>query len=222
MQKIAMIPARMGSQRLQKKNLAPLKGEPLIVHAIRKCIQAGIFDRVIVNSEHPDFGIIAEQENAEFYQRPTHLGSSTATSEDFVEDFLIKNKCDYVFQVHSIAPLLTVKELEGFVKYTLESGADVVLSTVDDQLEAICQKKPVNFTFLEKSNSQDLPSIRKISWAITAWRSKTFLAAKAAGKCATYAGKRDYYTVGKLAGHVIKNREDLSIAEALFDLVHHK
>ena len=53
MTNIAMIPARMGSQRLQKKNLAPLKGVPLIVHAIRKCREAGVFDRIIVNSEHP-------------------------------------------------------------------------------------------------------------------------------------------------------------------------
>ena len=43
MTNIAMIPARMGSQRLQKKNLAPLKGVPLIVHAIRKCREAGVF-----------------------------------------------------------------------------------------------------------------------------------------------------------------------------------
>ena len=57
---IAMIPARMGSQRLPKKNLAPIDGVPLITQAIRKCKAAGLFDEIWVNSEHPAFGEIAE------------------------------------------------------------------------------------------------------------------------------------------------------------------
>lgn len=220
MNNIAMIPARMGSQRLPKKNLAPLKGEMLIVHAIRKCLEAGVFDRVVVNSEHPDFGPVAEAEGAEFYQRPEHLGSNSATSEDFVEDFLKNNPCERLFQVHSIAPLLKMQEVKGFVEYMVESGDDVLLSTVDDPLECVCRGEPVNFTFAEKTNSQDLPPVRKISWSITGWRASTFLEAKASGGCATYAGKVGYYAVGKMAGHVIKTAEDLAIAEALYDLVH--
>ena len=61
---IAMIPARMGSQRLPKKNLAPLDGVPLIVRAIRKCKAVGLFDEIWVNSEHPDFGAIADMAHA--------------------------------------------------------------------------------------------------------------------------------------------------------------
>ncbi len=71
-----MIPARMGSQRLPKKNLALLAGVPLIVHAIRKCYATGLFDEVWVNSEHPEFGAIAEAEGAKFHQRPAALGDN--------------------------------------------------------------------------------------------------------------------------------------------------
>lgn len=217
---IAMIPARMGSQRLAKKNLAPLKGTPLIVHAIRKAQSTGAFDRVVVNSEHPDFGPIARAEGAEFHQRPEALGSNTATSEDFVEEFLQSNPCTRMFQVHSIAPLLTATEVKGFVEAMAESDADVLLSVVDDQLEAFCNGQPVNFTLKEKTNSQDLPPVRKVSWAITGWKRETFLQARAVGECATYAGRVELYPVSKVAGHVIKTAEDLAIAEALFDLVH--
>jgi len=45
---LAMIPARMGSQRLPKKNLALLDGVPLINRAIRKCREAGCFDEVVI------------------------------------------------------------------------------------------------------------------------------------------------------------------------------
>lgn len=220
MMKIAMIPARMGSKRLPKKNLALLRGKPLIQHAIEKCLNSGSFDEVYVNSEHVDFAKIAEDAGAKFHRRPEHLGSDTATSEDFVEEFLKHRPCDFLFQVHSIAPLLTVADLRGFSAAVERTGADVTLSTVDDQLEALCNDKPVNFTFLEKTNSQELAPVKKISWSVTAWKRETFLQAKSAGKCATYSGALATHPVNKMAGHVIKTAEDLAIADALFDLVH--
>jgi len=216
---IAMIPARMGSQRLPKKNLTPLRGVPLIVHAIRKCKAAGRFDRIVVNSKHPDFGAIAEAEGVAFHQRPEALGSDSATSEDFVEEFLQTHACERVFQVHSIAPLLTTAEVTDFVDAMRKSGADAFMSVQDIQLECLYLDAPVNFNFAEKTNSQDLDPVRKIAWSITGWRAETFLAARRSGECATYAGRIGYHTVGPMAGHVIKTAEDLMIAEALYDAV---
>lgn len=215
-----MIPARMGSQRLRQKNLQPLRGEPLIVHAIRKCRAAGVFDEVWVNSEHPAFGEIARAKGAGFHQRPEHLGDNQATSEQFVAEFLEKHDCTYLFQVHSIAPLLTVNDVQSFVTAMAGGNFDVMLSVVDEPLEAVYDDKPVNFTFAEKTNSQDLRPVRRISWAITGWRRETYLAAAHAGKCATYSGRVGYVSVDRLAGHVIKTAADLAIAEALYPIVH--
>lgn len=210
----------MGSQRLRQKNLQPLRGEPLIVHAIRKCRAAEVFDEIWVNSEHPAFGEIAKAEGVGFHQRPEHLGNNQATSEQFVAEFLEKHDCTYLFQVHSIAPLLTVNDVRSFVTAMTGGDFDVMLSVVDEPLEAVYDDKPVNFTFAEKTNSQDLRPVRRISWAITGWRRATYLAAAHAGKCATYSGRVGYASVDRLAGHVIKTAADLAIAEALYPIVH--
>ena len=61
MKTIAMIPARMGSQRLKRKNLASLAGRPLITHAIEKCQASNLFDEIYINSENAEFGQFAEQ-----------------------------------------------------------------------------------------------------------------------------------------------------------------
>lgn len=217
---IAMIPARMGSQRLPKKNLALLNGVPLIVHAIRKCQAAGVFDEIWVNSEHPDFGPIAEAEGARFHRRPEALGSNSATSEQFVHEFLAHHPCDFVVQVHSIAPLLTVSDLRTFVQEVRQDAHDAVMSVVDENLECVFRGAPVNFTFAEKQNSQDLEPVRRIVWAVTAWRRAAFLTAAASGACATYAGRIGYSPVGRMAGHVIKTQEDLDVAAALWGVVH--
>jgi CMP-N-acetylneuraminic acid synthetase len=220
MTNIAMIPARMGSQRLKQKYLLPLNGKPLLAHAVRKCLDSGVFDEVWVNSEHETFGEIAVAEGGKFHKRPDELANNVATSEQFVAEFLSKHPCERLFQVHSIAPLLTVAEVKSFVTAMKDGDFDVMLSVVDEPLEAFCRGEPVNFSLSEKTNSQDLPPVRRVTWSITGWRSATYLAAVNAGQCATYAGKLGLHSLNRLAGHVIKTADDLALAEALYGLVH--
>ena len=212
---IAMIPARMGSQRLAKKNLRELQGVPLIVRAIRKCHEAGCFDEIWVNSENAEFGPIAEAEHARFHQRPEELGNNSATSEDFVTEFFQAHACERLVQVHSIAPLLTAAEVRDFVAAWKAGTHEVMLSCIEDQIEVAFQGLPVNFTFAEKTNSQDLAPVQRITWSITGWTRTTFLGAKAAGQTATYAGSVGFFPVSAISGHVIKTQTDLDVAEAL-------
>jgi len=217
--KIAMIPARMGSQRLAKKNLRELAGVPLITRAIRKCKAAACFDSIWVNSEHEAFAAIAAAEGVDFHHRPESLANNVATSEDFVREFLEAHPCEQVFQVHSIAPLLTAEEVRGFVAAMQVGDWDTLLSCTLEQIECALDGEPVNFTFDAKTNSQDLAPVQRISWSITGWRRETYLAAATSGHTATYSGRVGFHPVGRLAGHIIKTEEDLRIAEALLPLV---
>jgi CMP-N,N'-diacetyllegionaminic acid synthase len=70
---IAMIPARIGSTRLKMKNLALLNGKPLIAYSILAAKQAGVFDRIVINSDSHIFKSIADSYEVEFYKRPVHL-----------------------------------------------------------------------------------------------------------------------------------------------------
>lgn len=219
MKTIAMIPARMGSQRLTKKNLRLLAGKPLIIHAIEKCRTADCFDEIWVNSEDAEFGPIAEANGARFYQRPTELGNNVATSEQFVYDFLKNVKCDALLQVHSIAPLLGADEVASFTKSFINSDNSVMLACIEDKIEVAYQGKPVNFSFSEKTNSQDLIPTQRVTWSITGFRSKNYLDAVEAGQIGTYNGKIGFYPVSAISGHVIKTQEDLDVAEALFSIL---
>ena len=218
MTSLALIPARMGSQRLPKKNLRNLGGIPLITHAIRKAKTAGVFDEIWVNSDHPAFGEIALAEGVQFHQRPEHLGGHHATSEEYILEFLENHTCDYVFQVHSIAPLLTAEQVQGFVRAMLQSDKDVYLSAVLERIECMLGDIPLNFSFDSKTNSQELLPVQRITWSITGWRRDTYLSAALSGGCATYSGKIGVYPIDRLAGLVIKTEEDLRLAEALFPL----
>jgi CMP-N-acetylneuraminic acid synthetase len=216
---IAVIPVRMGSQRLTKKNLRELNGIPLIQRVITKCLDAKIFDEIWVNSEDVAFKRFAEENAVAFHQRSEELGNNQATSEEYLTEFLEKHDCSHLVQVHSIAPLLRVKELVSFVEHFKESKHDVLLSCTEEQIECAFDNSPVNFKFSSKTNSQELKPIQKVTWSITGWRRESFLQAINEGKCATYFGTVGYFPLNRLSGHIIKTKEDLLIAEALLPLI---
>ena len=100
-----------------------------------------------------------------------------------------------------------------------KDDADVMLSCEEILIECALDGTPVNFSYSKKTNSQDLRPIQRISWSITGWRRSTYLSAVEAGKCATYAGKVDFFPINSMASHIIKTEEDLRIAEALWPLM---
>lgn len=216
---IAMIPARMGSQRLKHKNLRKINGIPLITHAIRRAKDSGVFNEIWVNSESNILGRIALNEGILFHKRPGLLANNTATSEDFVSEFMKSHECDYLFQVHSISPLLSPSQISGFVNEMLAKKYNTLLSVVQEQIECAFQNSPVNFSFNLKTNSQELKPIQRITWSITGWKCNTYLKAFNSNQCATYSGVVGFYPISRKAGHTIKTEEDFQIAEALFPFV---
>ena len=217
---ICMIPARLGSQRLKQKNLLRIHNYTLVEFAVKRALKSGCFDQVWVNSESSKIGEVALMSGAQFHLRPQSLGSNSATSEDFIAEFLSKHHCKYIVQLHTIAPLLTPEEISLFVNHFLDSECDSMFSTELIKLETLFQSQPVNFSYNEKTNSQDLLPLERITWSISAWTSESYLNAYHNSDCATYSGRIQTFSLSSMASHVIKTESDLSIANALYPLAY--
>jgi CMP-N-acetylneuraminic acid synthetase len=215
---LCMIPARLGSQRLKQKNLLILNGKTLIDHAIDKAKLSNVFDEIWVNSENDTIGSIALNNGIGFHKRPVELANNEATSEDFVYEFLKNHECDFIIQLHSIAPLVTTKDIVNFVSFLQNNEFDILLGVENIQLECLFDGVPVNFNYQSKSNSQDLPPIQKICWSISAWRRTSYIEAYEENKCATFTGKVGFFPLNKFAAHVIKTEQDFQIAVALYNI----
>ena len=217
---VAMIPARLGSQRLKKKNLEFFGDCTLIEHAIQRCKAANVFDEIYVNSESLVFKKYADANDISFYHRDKKLGNNIATSEDFVFDFLNNIDCEHLYQIHSITPLLGVREIKNFYNFCEHNlQFDTVLSCIEDQIEVAFENKPINFITNQKTNSQDLRPMQRITWSATKWNKNSFINSVKAGLTGTYSGNIGYYAVGAFSGLAIKTLEDLKIANALRDLI---
>ena len=115
MKVVAMIPARMGSKRIRKKNLRFLKDKPLISYIVEAAIESKCFDEVFINSEDNIFEKIATENNISFYKRPAKLATDSATNDDFTLDFMNNNNCDILIQLLPTSPFLTPEEISNFV-----------------------------------------------------------------------------------------------------------
>ena len=89
MKLLAMIPARMGSKRIPRKNIRYIDGKPLLLRAIELAQQSGAFSEVWVTSSDTILRDITEQFKARFHPRPEHLSTDAATNREFTEDFLL-------------------------------------------------------------------------------------------------------------------------------------
>ena len=142
---IAMIPARMGSQRVKQKNIRLLNGKPLISHIVDTAVKSKVFDEIYINSESDIFKETADYYKIKFYKRPEHLSSNTATNDDFVLDFIQNIKGDLLIQLLCTSPFISVKEIVSFVDEIKSKNLDTLISVKNEQIECIYDGKPINF-----------------------------------------------------------------------------
>jgi N-acylneuraminate cytidylyltransferase len=79
LKRLALVPARAGSQRVPKKNIRRLRGHPLIAYAIAGAQASGCFDRIVVTTDSELFRKIALYYGADApFLRPVEMASSTS------------------------------------------------------------------------------------------------------------------------------------------------
>jgi CMP-N-acetylneuraminic acid synthetase len=213
---IAMIPARIGSQRLKKKNLALINNKPLIEYVIQSAKKTKIFHKICINSDDQIFAKIALKNNIDFYLRKKSFGSSNTKSDDVVYDFLKNNKCDIVVWVNPIAPLQEPKEIKKVVNFFIKKKLNSLITTNKLKNHAIYKSKPLNYKIGERfAKTQDLKPLEIMVYSIMIWKASTFIKTYEKNKKAILHGKVGYYPVSKFSGIIVKDKIDLEIVSMI-------
>ena len=213
---VAMIPARLGSKRIKKKNLRLLDGKPLVQHVIDTAIRAEIFDAIYVNSEDDIFADIAANLGVKFYHRPADLASDEATNDDFVHDFVQKVACEYIVQINPTSPLITEEDLRSFTDKMCSERLETVHTVKKEQIEAVFSDRALNFDpHKPMPRSQDLDPIFLFCSAIMGWHVSTYKQLMATKGCATYGAdsRIGYHVLSGYSTIDIDNEEDFVRAE---------
>lgn len=220
MRYVAMIPARLGSQRVTKKNLRLLGGTPLVAHVVETARRSGLFDAVYINSEAEIFGEVAREHGVSFYRRPAALASDTATNDQFALDFMDAVPCDVLVQINPTSPFLTGEDLRRAQGMFESDGYDTVLAAKALRVEGLCRGQPLNFDPRgQMPPSQRLEPLVVLCNGILAWRTAMFRRNMAQRGCAVYGGDgRTGYCLLQGASTVdIDTDEDFAAAEVLLE-----
>lgn len=212
---IAMIPARLGSKRIPKKNIRYMGDKPLIQYPIDLSLNDTRFDSVWVNTESAELGQVVQTMGAKFHKRPAELSTDTATNREFTYEFMQKHECDYVVMVNPTSPMLRQETVEKFIDFVEENDFDTVLSVIAEKEETFYQGEPLNFTFDKKVNSQLLEPVEKICWALTAWKRDTFMKLQECGINPVFGGKVGRFSIPKDESCDLDTPEDWNIAEGV-------
>ena len=214
----AMIPARIGSERLKYKNLAILKNKPLIYYAINSAKKSKIFDKIFLNSDNSLFKKISDKYNIQFYLRKKKYGSSNTKSDTVVNDFFSNHECDILVWVNPIAPLIQAHEISGAVKFFIQNNLNSLITVHKKFAHSLIGSKPINFKFNQVfAKTQDLKPITIMNYSIMMWKKESFIKSFSKNNHAILHGKKGFYEISDNSALIVKYAEDLELISKIME-----
>jgi len=216
MKTICMIPARLGSKRVKKKNLRLINGKPLISFIIETVKKCSCFDEIYLNSEAHIFKEIADLHGISFYLRPDEYATDQATNDEFAADFINNISGDILIQVLPTSPLISVEEIEAFTEKMLKDKYETLISVENKQIACVYSGVPINFDELKiNPPSQSIEPIQAYATVLMGWKYSTFIENIKKYRSAYHGGdgKIGYFELRGLSTIDIDREEDFVLVE---------
>lgn len=160
MSTIAIIPARAGSKRIPKKNLALVNGIPMVTWSIRAAVESEMFDRIIVSSDSSEIYEIAKVEKVEFDQRPPELAGDDARVRDVCIDILSRIEAQgempkIMSVLYATAPLRTAEDIKATVSLITPGICDFAVAVTEFS-------HPVHQALIRKPDGSGVPAFPEL------------------------------------------------------------
>ncbi len=120
--RVAIIPARGGSQRIPSKNIVPFEGKPLLAWSIEAALDSGLFEHVMVSTDNEEIARVAREFGAEVpFLRSAHADHHAPVSLATINmlDELSAHGRDYdvVVQLFAACPLRNSQDICDAVRF---------------------------------------------------------------------------------------------------------
>lgn len=137
--RIAVIPARGGSRRLLRKNVADFLGRPILAWTVAAARDSGLFARIVVSTEDADIAAVARAAGAEVAERPARLADDVATVLDVCLDLLERESSagrdwDVLCALYATAPLRNADDIRAVVGLLEPGRCDFAMAVTEYDL----------------------------------------------------------------------------------------
>jgi len=213
----AFVASRLGSVRVPFKNLRLLNGRPMFEYLVDTCLGVRSFSQLYINSDSQMLLDIAEQRYGDalkYYKRSEELGTSAATLDEYVIDFMEQEPGDVTVFLNPCSIFLKEQTIANALNYFIENNLDACVASEIIQTHCFFENSPINFSFSEKQpKSQDLTPVHAMTSGFFIWRNKTFLKNYKGNGFANFSGKFSSYGVSKMEAIDIDTEEEFQLAE---------
>jgi len=211
-----IVPARLGSNRVKAKNLRLLNGHPLISYILRTLKTTKNLKNIYLNSDSEIFQRIADEEGVKFYNRRPELGTSEASIDDLIYDFIQTVKPAHVAFVCPTSPFMDAAQLDRAWEQYVSEDCDSLLSCERIQTHCFVEGKPLNFSTEGKHpRSQDLVPVHALNFAVSIWDAAKFAVNYETNGHGVYTGKLGFFETEGWAGIDIDYPDDFELAEMI-------
>ncbi len=163
MKTIAFIPLRGGSKSIPGKNRRPIAGKPLFGWVVEAAAGCQGIDRVIVCTDDEPIAAAVRMlgdPRVEAVGRSPETASDTATTESAMLEYARNHDFDRMVLIQATSPLLTSEDLSQGIALLESSGADSLLSGVEQKRFLWSRKSdgvaiPQNYDPLRRPRRQD-------------------------------------------------------------------
>lgn len=218
---LAVILARGGSKGFPGKNIAPLRGKPLLAHSIEAARSCSAITRTVVSSDDESILTVARTFGADALRRPAEYASDTATSESALRHAVEACQADgahydYTVLLQPTSPLRTAHHLTEALDRLRSSKATALISVYEPEhtpLKAFTEDSDGYLHGLIDDRTpfmrrQDLPRVYMPNGAIYVIKTDVFLAT---GRL--FTDQTIPYLMSRDESMDIDRREDLVQAE---------
>jgi glycosyltransferase involved in cell wall biosynthesis len=134
---VAIIPARAGSKRLERKNIIDINGKPMIQYAIDAALSSKYISKVFVSTESSEISSIAKNLGAQVITRPKELADDSTIKQEVivhaVKMISKESKPDVVVSLQANSPQITSETLDDCINQLYETNTNEVM-TVDENM----------------------------------------------------------------------------------------
>lgn len=209
MRRVAFVPIRLNSQRVEGKNLRELGGRPLMAYLLESLAAARNIDKVYVYCSNP---AIVEYlpEGVEWLQRDERLDQNTTLGEEIYDAFTREVEADIYILAHATSPFIRTATIEQAVR-SVESGEyDSAFSAERVQTFAWWQGRPLNYSLQHVPRTQDLEPLYVETSAFFVFRAEVWREQH------RRIGQKPYMAVtDRIESMDIDDSDDFLLAEAI-------
>jgi len=210
---VAVVPVRKGSQRVKNKNIRLFAGQNLLIHKIKILKKIKFIDKIIINTDSEQAIKIAKKFNVSFKKRQKYYASSKCSNSEFWEHIAKTTDCEYLMFTNCTSPLIKEETYKKIINLFFKNKRKYdSINTVSQLKEFLYLKnRAINFNLSKAPNSQDLPDIVKLNFAVNILSKKTMLKRKSLLGMKPFLHKLD-----EVEGFDINTKFEFDFANYLF------